>query len=240
MKKLVFLIALLRGCLGSPEDLQGKAFSFPEDSGTAHVKLTTDKEEPLEAVTVCLRYISDLTRAQSLFSLATPSQDNAFLFFIPKPGLYSPEVGQKEIGFMEVLDKKGLPGWVHACVTWESSSGMIQLWINGKGSVRKGVNRDRLLQGKPSVILGQEQDSYGGKFDKAQSFVGQISDVHMWDRALSPCEIQAANEGSSFQPGNVLNWAALQYTMHGYVLLESIVPTCNSCNTDSNNRETAC
>ncbi|KAK6480567.1 serum amyloid P-component-like [Huso huso] len=241
MKKLVLLIALLRGCLGSPEDLQGKVFSFPEDSDTAYVKLTTDKEEPLQAVTVCLRYISDLTRALTLFSLATPSEDNAFLLFKQKPGLYQSHVGPKVIDFTEVLEEKGLPGWVHVCVTWESSSGIAQLWINGKGSVRKGLNRGRSLHGKPSVVLGQEQDSYGGTFDKSQSFVGQISDLHMWDRALSPCEICAANEGSYFQPGNVLNWAALQYTMHGYVLLEKMVPTYNSCNNNNNNnRDTTC
>ncbi|KAK1158488.1 hypothetical protein AOXY_G23432 [Acipenser oxyrinchus oxyrinchus] len=243
MKKLVFLIALLRGCLGSPEDLQGRVFSFPEDSDTAYVKLTTDKEEPLQALTVCLRYVCDLTRELTLFSLATPSEDNAFLLFKQKPGLYQPHVGQKVIDFTEVLEEKGLPGWVHVCVTWESSSGMAQLWINGKGSVRKGLNRGKSLQGKPSVVLGQEQDSYGGKFDKKQSFVGQMSDVHMWDRALSPCEICAANKGSYFQPGNVLNWAALQYTMHGYVLLEKMMPTYNSCNNNNNNnnnRETTC
>ena len=37
----------------------------------------------------------------------------------------------------------------------------------------------------------QEQDSHGGGFDINQSFVDMMSDVHMWDSTLSPCEIQS-------------------------------------------------
>ncbi|KAG7248578.1 hypothetical protein CRUP_008093, partial [Coryphaenoides rupestris] len=35
-----------------------------------------------------------------------------------------------------------------------------------------------------------EQDSHGGGFDAQQTFIGMISDVHMWDFVLSPCEMQ--------------------------------------------------
>ncbi|XP_071374461.1 C-reactive protein-like [Centroberyx affinis] len=66
-----------------------------------------------------------------------------------------------------------------------------------------------------------EQDSHGGRFDIKQCFIGMISDVHMWDYVLSPCEIQRYVDDLNFTPGNVLNWRALQFQITGRVLLEN-------------------
>ncbi|KAF5928954.1 hypothetical protein HPG69_002728 [Diceros bicornis minor] len=47
-----------------------------------------------------------------------------------------------------------------------------------------------LLSGAhPKIVLGQEQDSYGGGFDKSQSFVGDVGDWYIRDSVLSPEEI---------------------------------------------------
>lgn len=68
--------------------------------------------------------------------------------------------------------------------------------------------------------ISQFPDSQGGGFLTYVSFIGMISDVHMWDSVLSPCEIQNYSNELSFTPGNVLNWNALDFQITGRVLLE--------------------
>lgn len=75
--------------------------------------------------------------------------------------------------------------------------------------------------GTPKIILGQEQDSYGGHFDSSQSFVGMLTDVHMWDLVLSREQIAYYMHGAQFQPGNVLKWNSLEFVKNGYVVIES-------------------
>ena len=41
---------------------------------------------------------------------------------------------------------------------------------------------DPVLDGNGLLILGQEQDTFGGGFDKFQSFSGKISQVNMFQR----------------------------------------------------------
>lgn len=72
----------------------------------------------------------------------------------------------------------------------------------------------------------QEQDSHGGGFDIKQSFVGMMSDVHMWDYILSPCEIHSYMDDLNFTPGNVLNWRALEFQISDRVLIEDKLMTC--------------
>lgn len=72
----------------------------------------------------------------------------------------------------------------------------------------------------------QEQDNFGGGFDIKQSFVGMMSDVHMWDHVLSPCEIQNFMDNQSFNVGNVLNWKSLDFQIVGRVLLENKQSSC--------------
>ena len=66
----------------------------------------------------------------------------------------------------------------------------------------------------------QDQDSYGGGFVSSQSFVGMMTDVHMWNYVLSPCEIQRYTDNLNFSPGNVINWRALEFEAVGKVVLE--------------------
>ncbi|CAB1334248.1 unnamed protein product [Coregonus sp. 'balchen'] len=60
-----------------------------------------------------------------------------------------------------------------------------------------------------------DQDSFSGRFDQQQSFVGLLTDVHMWDYMLSPCEIQRCTNQINFTPGDMLNWKALDFQTTG-------------------------
>ncbi|XP_076616875.1 serum amyloid P-component-like [Chaetodon auriga] len=219
MEQRLFLLTLLCTTYAAQQDLSEKLFAFPLDKGTSNVKLFASVEQPITALTLCMRFFSSLSRGQSLFSLAVPSNDNAFLLYKPQIGVYRLHVNGMS------LDIHGLPDvtdeWNSVCWTWDSSNGFTTLWINGKRSPRKILEPKATLTGAPSIILGQEQDSYGGGFDPNQSFIGDITDVHLWNSAISPCEIRSFMEGSAFVPGNVLNWKNLQYSITDSVYVEN-------------------
>lgn len=43
-------------------------------------------------------------------------------------------------------------------------------------------------------MLGQDQDQRGEGFNPAESFVGSISQLNIWDHVLSPEEVNACSE----------------------------------------------
>ncbi|XP_027034884.1 serum amyloid P-component [Tachysurus fulvidraco] len=219
MERLLVLVSVLLLTTAERQDLSGKMFTFPVESNSHHVLLSPELNKIFFTITVCLRTFSDISRAQSLFSLSLPSTDNGFLIYKPKQGVYMLNILGTDVTFWGLQDELNV--WNSVCATWDAGTGLSQLWVNGIPSSRKGIKAGSSLIGTPKIVLGQEQDSYGGKFDTAQSFVGMLTDVHMWDSVLSPVQIAYYTSGGQFQPGNVLNWNSLEFTRNGYMIVES-------------------
>ncbi|XP_063046977.1 mucosal pentraxin-like [Engraulis encrasicolus] len=216
--KLFIISLIFTACYAVPMDLSSKMFVFPEESATARVQLLPTGTN-FTSVTVCLRFITDLTRTYSLFSMASRANNNDFLIFkLSAPGRFE----MRTRGERAIFD--GIPSeqntWYSMCGTWDGNSRLVQLWTNGSPSTKK-VGFQGTLDREPFIVLGQEQDSVGGKFDAGQSFVGMITDVHMYNYVLSPCEIQAFTNDLNFTPGNVINWRALEFISTGTVVLDN-------------------
>lgn len=195
------------------EDMSTKVFVFPEESATSYVSLEAESKKPLNAFTVCLRIFTALSisRGFSIFSYATQKSSNDILIFWNKDEGYSVGVGGPEILF-NVLEVPEAP--THICTSWESATGIVEFWVDGKPKARKSLHKGYTVETNASIILGQEQDSYGGGFDAQQSFVGDIGEVNMWDFVLSPEQINTVYLGGTLSP-SVLNWQALKYEAQG-------------------------
>uniref|UniRef100_A0A8C6V3B0 Pentraxin (PTX) domain-containing protein n=1 Tax=Neogobius melanostomus TaxID=47308 RepID=A0A8C6V3B0_9GOBI len=164
------------------------------------------------------RYFTDLTRGTTFFSLATPSHFNAFLLekFSAKDSIYV-SVRNQRVTFQG--QDFQLNRWQSLCSTWDAASGLVQLWLDGKPSSMKFITNTNIT-GPMIIVLGQEQDTCGGGFDINQSFVGMISDVHMWDSVLSPQHIDNYSQKFNFSAGNVLNWKSIEFHIRGRVLVQ--------------------
>ncbi|KAL2771469.1 C-reactive protein isoform 1 precursor [Daubentonia madagascariensis] len=217
MEKLLwsFLVLISFSDAFGQTDMYKKAFVFPKESDNSYVSLKTQLKKPLKAFTVCLHVYTELakTRGYSIFSYATKNQPNEILIFWSKDRGYTFGVGGPEVLF-KVPEVTVAP--VHICASWESTSGIAEFWVDGKPMVRKSLKKGYSVGTEASIILGQEQDSFGGSFDTNQSLVGDIGDVNMWDFVLSPDEINTVYVGGTFTP-NVLDWRALMYEAHGEV-----------------------
>ncbi|XP_003795254.1 C-reactive protein [Otolemur garnettii] len=217
MEKLswCFLVLISISDAFSQTDMHMKAFVFPKESDDSYVALKAQPKGPLKAFTVCLYFYTELatTRDYSIFSYATKREANEILIYWSKERGYVFGVGGPEVLF-KVAEVKAAP--VHLCASWESTSGIAEFWVDGKPMVRKSLNKGYSVGTDASIILGQEQDSFGGNFDAKQSLVGDIGDVNMWDFVLSPDEINTIFSGGTFSP-NVLNWRGLTYEAYGEV-----------------------
>ncbi|KAM5172762.1 C-reactive protein-like [Mantella aurantiaca] len=195
--------------------LDSKVFVFPKETNTAHVILRPPTTKSLQKVSVCLRSYTDLQRIYPLFSLATPGKDNAFLITFQPPNIYNVYINQE--GITIKTDSDSLD-WRHTCVTWDSNTGVVQLWVNGKLYPRKVCMKGSSIAAESSIVLGQEQDSFGEGFDASQSLVGEISDVNMWDYVLTSRDVQKVISGYLY--GNFINWKSLLHEMKGEVVIQ--------------------
>ncbi|XP_029958563.1 serum amyloid P-component-like [Salarias fasciatus] len=223
--KLLIVLAMLAAGAASVQDLSGKMFTFPVQNDQARVRLITPKQQ-FRAVTVCHRSFTDIKRNHGLFSLSTSGSFNSFLIIWDETNNYMWAYVMDQSSEFRGLDYK--PNmWHSICTTWDSATGLVQLWFNGRPTIRKYVPVTSAISGTPMIILGQEQDSHGGGFDINQTFVGMMSDVHMWDYVLSSCEIQSYVDELNFTPGDVLNWKALEFEITDKVLVEPKSSICH-------------
>ena len=112
--------------------------------------------------------------------------------------------------------------WHHICATWENTAGSWNFFID-RASVANGTNfgKDHVIKNTGIVILGQDQDEYGGGFEQDQSFFGEMFCVNMWSAMLSPDEILHMSRNCSNGIGNYLRWSDFETGLHGNVTIVS-------------------
>ncbi|NXH93264.1 MPTX protein, partial [Pachycephala philippinensis] len=197
-------------------DIMPSVFVFPEESQSSYVQVKAKLKHPLNNFTVCLRSFTDLKRPHSLFSYTTKHQSNEILLLKSSPGQYKFYIGGK---FLLFTVPRSLGESEHVCASWESPTGIVSFWFNGKPWPRKRLQRGYKVGVPASVLLGQKQGSFGGGFDVQQSFVGEISSVYMWDMGISTSGVRMAMYD---QPDEapVFGWRNFPYRIVGQVYLK--------------------
>ncbi|KAM7420924.1 hypothetical protein PAMA_015231 [Pampus argenteus] len=156
------------------------------------------------------------------FSYSAPGQANELVLI---------EWGNNPIELL--IDDKSVPlplslsdgKWHHVCVTWTTRDGHWEAYQDGvqRGS---GINLSPWHPIKPGgvFIMGQEQDTLGGRFDATQSFVGEMADLHMWSHVLSASDIYSLASCGSHLRGDVIAWSETEVELHGGVTKHPFEP----------------
>ncbi|CAL8264725.1 neuronal pentraxin-1 [Gadus morhua] len=188
--------------------------TFPLRTNYMYAKVKKSLPE-MYALTVCMWLKSNASPGVGTpFSYAVPGQANELVLIEwgnnPMELLVNDKVAK--LPFI-INDGK----WHHICVTWTTRDGVWEAFQDGvmRGS---GENLAPYHPIKPQglLILGQEQDTYGGGFDATQAFVGDLANFHIWDRKLSVGEIYNLSTCSSkAQVGNVFSWLETSLDVYG-------------------------
>lgn len=105
------------------------------------------------------------------------------------------------------------------CLTWESHTGLAAFWAEGKRSTYQVYKPGHSIRPEGTILLGQDPDKHLGGLEAVQSFVGEMTDLNMWDHVLSRSMIQAWHYGHKVPKGNIFDWATIEYELNGNVMV---------------------
>ncbi|XP_077179526.1 serum amyloid P-component-like [Paroedura picta] len=218
----LFVFLGLSGALAQTS-LDEKVFVFPMPSTNSYVLLKPQLPERLHQFTVCLRFYTDMTRELSLLSCSSKREHNEILILKHSPMVYHLYVGGKSVSYTLSGNTELGRHWENICMAWNSTTGIVQFWVNGLALPRKGLSKGYVLKTDLIMMLGQDQDTYGGSLDEQQSFVGEMAEVYLWDTVLSPEQLKKI--WSEKVPNALVDWTALNFEIKGYVVLEPTFET---------------
>nr|XP_033785356.1 neuronal pentraxin receptor [Geotrypetes seraphini] len=106
--------------------------------------------------------------------------------------------------------------WHHICISWTTRDGVWAAFQDGeKRGTSENLSAWHPIRSGGVIILGQEQDVLGGRFDATQAFVGEIAQLNMWDRILTPAEILGIANCTHPLSGNMVQWDDKQVEVFG-------------------------
>ncbi|DBA68967.1 TPA: hypothetical protein ACH3X2_013140 [Trebouxia sp. C0005] len=166
-----------------------------DSSGRQHYGGVTDHAFVDDAILIEKYYVVDMMLGQGYTPLSTISVSvNA-----------NPRVNEGQLNHWMNFDVDWKDNkWHHVAVTWSCNTGKTEVFFDGifhvptwrtsegqwqskaakDGGVDPHMAPQTLRLGNGSLVLGQNQDCYGGCFDPQTSFDGDLADVRMWDQVL--------------------------------------------------------
>ncbi|NWS20010.1 AGRD2 protein, partial [Pachyramphus minor] len=190
---------------------------FRDKTDTKYVKVLSDFPA-LPAVTACAHLQWD-TRTQeiaTIFSYAVPAFMNEFQLrgFVDEEGFvrFALIVHGHHSPYLPVFRADGQ--WHHFCVTWQQENGTWAIYADGKrrasasGLCAAGPSAPQAIYGQGTFIIGQDQDSLGGTFRAKESFSGNITDLHIWQRVLGTEQIEQVRSCWVIEQDLVFGWSS--------------------------------
>ncbi|XP_047236110.1 adhesion G-protein coupled receptor D2 isoform X2 [Girardinichthys multiradiatus] len=179
----------------SRQYLEFSALKFPKESHEGFARVTVSFPV-LSSISVCVRvqWNTDWNDVSTVFSYAAPVLTNEFQ-------LRGRVDMQGHIHLALIIHGKHFPykasfandgAWHHICVTWSRISNHWAIYVDGdRKDMGSGTDMDRDIHGDGILILGQDQDSFGGNF--TEPFFGNITDLNIWNVALETIHVRALN-----------------------------------------------
>ncbi|XP_054991433.1 pentraxin-4 [Sorex araneus] len=188
----------------------GPVLVFPTASTKSAVFLRPGFQAGLRALSVCSWIRTAPGRLGTLLSYATEDNDNKLVLHgrdSLRPGSIHLVIGDpafRELPLQPLLDGH----WHHVCVLWASVLGSYWLHVDRSlVAAGSGFREGYEIPPGGSLVLGQEQDRVGGGFDSAESFVGSLAGLAIWDRVLVPGEVSELATGKALPEGAILTLA---------------------------------
>ncbi|XP_063295035.1 C-reactive protein-like [Pelobates fuscus] len=214
--QLQFLfIAFFMGSFAK-KDLNGNVFLFPRQSPSSYVTLSSNLSRPLSKFTLCLKFYSELSSRYGLLTTSTSESESNDVFslsVVPGSSSLLFTIGSESLYFKVALDTGN---WIKTCVCFDSDSKVMQVWVNNRALVRKVASRN--FWSDTQIVMSLGLLKYAGQYISFYSFLGEISDVNMWDYVLPPYSLK--QDIFTFAEGNLINWSNLDFDIQGNVIVQ--------------------
>ncbi|KAL7976231.1 hypothetical protein Chor_008328 [Crotalus horridus] len=201
------------GDSGGHHQLSLQAFHFPLENTASYVTIVPLKPMQLKTFTLCFWVQNSNQGRQTVLFYSTPESENELVVSVGMAvGVW---IGGK---FVQFDLHRRAEDWVHHCVTWVSSSGTINLWVNGAVGTARNIQKNYVIQSGGTPILGKRKNAMLDVF--ADAFSGWMSHVNLWSWLLDQNDIQELTLCKhSQQKGDVLAWGETHMSLFGGVTL---------------------
>lgn len=117
--------------------------------------------------------------------------------------------------------------WAHLCWSFSSLSGESKFYYNGlllgiyilhETHENKTVINSRSNLFDAAFIFGQEQDSMRGGYDKFQAFMGDLTELGLWNYIVADNKIREMAICKDWTKGNVVAWEKRYINAHNVIL----------------------
>ncbi len=160
---------------------------FTEDSINDYISLDANALNGLGDLTISTWIKTSKTGSQPLISAANADRGNELLMWLSSSSRFYFYIQNRyrRVDITDIADNQ----W--HMMTWTRSGDKNCLYIDGinKGCTY-GLSDAPLTVDPGGLIIGQEQDSVGGSFDKDQNLVGYQDELNIFNIALTPEQVR--------------------------------------------------
>ena len=125
------------------------------------------------------------------------------------------------------------------CWSFDHQQGFSKLFVNGKLAGSFTFDTWKSFPGSKNIfsssfIIGQDPDppTLKGGFEKEQVFIGDITELNVWNYSLNDNVINKMGDCKTFEKGNVISWLKEKFTVNNakYGVLKEFEDLCESKN----------
>uniref|UniRef100_T1JDF1 Pentraxin (PTX) domain-containing protein n=1 Tax=Strigamia maritima TaxID=126957 RepID=T1JDF1_STRMM len=187
--------------------------TFPGGNTYSYAKLYGTIDRPLNDFTLCHWSRTNVNNElhAAVFSYAVSDEHNSILTFIQHNKAI--QFG-RNLMLTEIKTNIQSINWIQTCVTWSILQNSCQVFVNGERFGNGSGIGSKPVPPNGVVILGQEQDGAGEKFDINQALTGQISELHLWDYILTPHTIKQVSRCDPLEEGNIIAWSQATWALY--------------------------
>ena len=165
----------------------GNALEF--DGNNDYVSLDHQAMNGLSDCTVeyCVYLIREETASSIISGARDDAGNNEYLHYFEVINGFRPHIrGQAPVNGPRFPDRE----WFHFALTRNGDNGLWIAYINGEEEGRGNLTAGALSIANNGLVLGQDQDAVGGRFDILQALHGMIDEMRIWNFIRSEDEIR--------------------------------------------------
>ncbi|XP_071541804.1 uncharacterized protein [Panulirus ornatus] len=170
--------------------MQTDVWQVPREDVFLRIHLGSKGRSPktsVSALTICYRFRSvAFTKEEIHFSYALPGSANTIVIY--RKG-WVLRIALNNSRLEDYNTQLELGVWTHYCLVLTPST--YFLYVGGSLEVTEShAFRLQNMNLTGMLVLGQDQDNFGGGFSPGENFLGDLAQVDLWSRRLSQREIQ--------------------------------------------------
>ena len=167
----------------------------------------------MECVQVCMQAMSETANQNLLFEAWVPLQNNRGTHKI-----------KTKLKFYRHRT------WTHICWSFSGLTGTSKVYHNGEllesdKQLTIAYNEIRLKASdsvvNSALMFGQEPDNITSGFQSTQAYLGQLSELNIWNYTLDDKNVLDMASCNHSSKGNIVSWDKSDWTLHN-VLLEDV------------------